>query len=76
MAAPHPPSELPDPTDPARLTPEDRLKEIAAIFAYGLIRLGHSATVLQLTVPAAGDPPPPTQPLDHCQELSPYGHRG
>jgi len=29
----------PDPTDPADMTPEERLEEIASIFARGILRL-------------------------------------
>jgi hypothetical protein len=65
-----------DPTDPASLTPEQRVEEIAAILAAGLLRLRRRAAV-----PAAS--PPPEIPadsarnrLDDSPETRLHGHRG
>jgi hypothetical protein len=34
-----------DPTDPVNMTPEERLTEVAAIFAEGVLRLRHRGAI-------------------------------
>jgi hypothetical protein len=68
-----------DPTDPANMTPEERVAEVAAILAEGVLRLRRRAAV-----PAVpGDVSPVKNPLesgqnglDDCAGTSPHGHRG
>ena len=68
-----------DPTDPANMTPEERLAEVAAIFAEGVLRLrgqaavpGPKTAVIHRveSVESAADG------LDECAETSPHGQRG
>ena len=68
-----------DPTDPANMTPDERVAEVAAILAEGVLRLRRGAAVP--VVP--GDVPPVRNPLesgqnglDDCAGTSPHGHRG
>jgi hypothetical protein len=68
-----------DPTDPANMTPEERVAEVAAILAEGVLRPRRRAAV-----PAVPDDVPPVQnPLECGQNglddgtgTSPHGHRG
>ena len=48
---------MPSPTDPSRLTPEERARRLAALLATGVLRLGNS-----LTTPAHPPPPAPENP--------------
>ena len=68
-----------DPSDPANMTPEERLAEVAAILGEGVLRLSRRAA----TPAAAGDvsayqPPSESGPngLDECAETRLHGHRG
>jgi hypothetical protein len=68
-----------DPTDPANMTPEERVAEVAAILAEGVLRLRRRAAVP--VVP--GDVSPAGNPLESGQNgldeyagTSPHGHRG
>ena len=68
-----------DPTDPANMAPEERVAEVAAILAEGVLRLRRRAAA-----PAVpGDVSPARNPqesgqngLDDCAGTSPHGHRG
>jgi hypothetical protein len=68
-----------DPTDPANMSPEERLAEVAAILAEGVLRLRRRAAL-----PAVpGDVPAVKNPLESGQNglddyagTSPHGHRG
>jgi len=40
-----------DPTDPADMTPEDRLAEVAAILAEGVLRLRRRSGILPTSTP-------------------------
>ena len=68
-----------DPTSPANMTPDERLAEVAAILAEGVLRLRRRSAV-----PAVpGDVSPIKNPLesgqnglDECAGTSPHGHRG
>jgi len=68
-----------DPTNPANMTPEERLAEVAAILAEGVLRLRRRSAV-----PAVpGDVPPVRNllecgqnGLDECAGTSPHGQRG
>ncbi|MCH7873042.1 MAG: hypothetical protein IID33_15205 [Planctomycetes bacterium] len=78
--------DLFDPTDPASLQPEQRLTEVAAILAAGVIRMRarHAATVAKIRpvrkrVGSTGSASPPPDTLDakislesgeNCLELS------
>ena len=54
----------PDPTDPTGMTPDDRLEEIASIFAHGVLRL-HGRVVADVPQPENLADSSPT-----CLELS------
>jgi len=68
-----------DPTDPANMTPEERVAEVAAILAEGVLRLRRRAAV-----PAVPDDVPPVKNplecgqngLDDCVGTRLHGHRG
>jgi hypothetical protein len=65
-----------DPTDPANLTPEQRVEEIASILAAGVLRLHRRAAA-----PAPDSPselPADSAPhrLDDSPETRLHGHRG
>ena len=68
-----------DPTNPANMTPDERLAEVAAIFAEGVLRLRRRAANLtpKLTVihPVESVESAGTG-LDECAETSPHGQRG
>ncbi len=65
-----------DPTDPANLTPEQRLAEVAAILAEGVLRLRRRAAVpgdvLPVRIHSESDP----SGLDDSPETRLHGHRG
>jgi hypothetical protein len=68
-----------DPTDPANMSPEARLAEVAAILAGGVLRLRRRAAI-----PAVGGDVPANEPpleseaegLDERAETRLHGHRG
>lgn len=55
----------PDPTDPADMTPEQRLDEVASIFARGIVRL-HGRVL-----PRSGPDENPPESSTTCLELPP-----
>jgi len=68
-----------DPTDPANMTPEERLAEIGMIIGQGVLRLRERQAVSTPnathihpveSVESAGSG------LDECAETSPHGQRG
>ena len=68
-----------DPTDPANMTPEERLAEIGMILGQGVLRLRQRQAV---SAPDAA-PIHPVESvesagtgLDECAETSPHGQRG
>ena len=65
-----------DPTDPAHMTPEQRVEEIASILAAGVCRLRQRAAVLTscptLEIPADSA----RNCLDDSPETRLHGHRG
>jgi hypothetical protein len=68
-----------DPTDPANMTPEERVAEVAAILAEGVVRLRRRTA----TPAGAADVPAPQSALesapnglDECGGTRPCGHRG
>jgi len=68
-----------DPTDPANMTPEERVAEVAAILAEGVRRLRRrgAAAAVSGDAPMAGIPRESGQNgLDGCTRTSPHGHRG
>lgn len=68
-----------DPSDPANMTPEERLAEVAAILAEGVLRLRRRAAVPAVPghVSAARNPQESGQHgLDDGAGTSPHGHRG
>lgn len=68
-----------DPTDPANMTPEERVTEVAAILAEGVLRLRRRAAVPTVPgdVPAVKIPPESGQnSLEECGETRLHGHRG
>jgi len=68
-----------DPTDPAHMTPEDRLAEVADILATGVLRLRSRSALAGQAAPFPG---PETSVeseqtgLDDCGKTSPHGPRG
>jgi hypothetical protein len=64
-----------DPTDPIHMTPEQRVSELAALLAEGILRLRQRAA---LTSNPAINPPPesPDSGLDACPPTSLHGHHG
>lgn len=65
-----------DPSDPANMTPEERLAEVAAILGEGVLRLRRRAAVPG-DIPHANNPPESEQNgLDDCAETRLHGHRG
>ena len=65
-----------DPTDPANMTPEERVAEVAAILAEGVLRLRRRAAV-RGNVSAVENPLESGEKgLEHVAETSPHGHRG
>jgi len=68
-----------DPTDPANMTAEERLAEVAVILAEGVRRLRQrsAAAAVSGDAPMAGNPRESGQNgLDGCTRTSPHGHRG
>ena len=66
-----------DPTDPANMTPEERVAEVAAILAEGVLRLRRRAAVPAGNVSAVENPLESGEKgLEHVAETSPHGHRG
>jgi hypothetical protein len=61
MAAPEPSTCIDDPSDPALMTPEQRLEEVAALLAVGLRRWA----ALRLAVDAMSEPPTPADASSH-----------
>ncbi len=65
-----------DPTDPANMTPDERVAEVAAILAEGVLRLRRRAAVPG-NVPANNIPLESRQiGLDAGAETRLHGHRG
>lgn len=65
-----------DPSDPANMTPEERVAEVAAILAEGVLRL-RRRTAVPGDVPPVGIPLESEQNgLDECAETRLHGHRG
>jgi hypothetical protein len=68
-----------DPTDPAQMTPEERLAEVAAILGAGILRL-YRRQALPPTSAMAGEPSMPSETarmeLDLPPEKSVTGPRG
>ena len=64
-----------DPTDPAYMTPEERVRELAAILAAGVLRLHRRAAI-----PVLPDSQIPPDSAPNCLDLpvhvSPDGQRG
>ncbi len=66
MAAPH------DPTDPANMSPQERLAEVAAILAEGLLRLHRRAAISAPKIPSDSD----QNCLDAGADIGPDGQGG
>jgi hypothetical protein len=65
-----------DPTDPANMTPEERVAEVSAILAEGVLRLRRRAAVSH-DVPAVKIPLESGQKgLEESAETRLHGHRG
>lgn len=65
-----------DPSDPANMTPEERITEVAAILGEGVLRLRRRAAVPGV-MPPLGNPLESGQNgLDECAETRLHGHRG
>lgn len=63
-----------DPTDPALMTADERLHELAGILARGALRCRRGA--LPPATPEAATPPDsPAKSLDLCAHLGPDGQR-
>ncbi len=54
-----------DPTDPVHMTPEERLTELAAILAAGVLRLHRRAAI-----PVSPNPQIPSDSGQNCLDLS------
>ncbi len=65
-----------DPTDPANMTPEERLAEVAAILAEGVLRLRRRAAVPATVAPARNLLESEQDGLDDSPETRLHGHRG
>jgi hypothetical protein len=68
-----------DPTDPSNMTPEERLVEVAAILAEGVLRLRRRAAIPVVSggVTALQNPLESGRNcLDECAETRLHGHRG
>ena len=68
-----------DPTDPANMTPEERVAEVAAILAEGVLRLRRGAAVPAVPGDVSGVKNPlesGEKGLEHVAETSAHGHRG
>ena len=65
-----------DPSDPANMTPEERLAEVATILGQGVLRLRRRAAV-PADIPHPSNPSESEQNgLDECAETRLHGHRG
>ena len=65
-----------DPTDPAHLTPDQRLAEIASILAEGLLRLRARSALASPIGPASPASDSPPIRLDDCGQSRPHGPTG
>lgn len=64
-----------DPSDPANMTSEERVAEVAAILGAGVLRLRRRAAV-PADIPHASNPLESEQKgLDECAEARLHGHR-
>jgi hypothetical protein len=68
-----------DPTDPANMTPDERLAEVAAIFAEGILRLrrgaaGHTPKLVVIHPVESAEFA--VNGLEVPLGTSPHGHRG
>jgi hypothetical protein len=61
-----------DPTDPVRMTPDQRVAEVSALLAEGYLRLRRRAAVACREIP----PESGQNCLDGSPETRPHGHRG
>lgn len=59
-----------DPTDPASMTAEERMEEIASIFAHGLSRLKSRSALPTPPAPTAGEADSTKNGLDVCDQKS------
>lgn len=65
-----------DPTDPANMPPEERIAEVAAILAEGVMRLRRRIAMPADVSPAGNLLESGQDGLDDCAETSPHAHRG
>ena len=65
-----------DPSDPANMTPEERLAEVAAILGEGVLRLRRRGAVPEEVPPARNPLESEQTGLDECAETRLHGHRG
>ena len=65
-----------EPTDPASMTPEERLVEVAAILAAGVLRLRSRAAVSAPVGLPESSQESGRNCLDDCRETRLSGHRG
>src|SRR4029079_2685648 len=65
-----------DPTDPALLSPDQRLAEIASILAEGVLRLRARSALASAIGPALPASDSPRIRLDDCGQTRPHGPTG
>ena len=65
-----------DPTDPCHQTPQQRLDEVAAILAAGVLRLRCRSALLAENSAVPAHPESSQNGLDECGETRLHGHRG
>ncbi|MCC7409670.1 MAG: hypothetical protein IT442_16515 [Phycisphaeraceae bacterium] len=65
-----------DPTDPAHMTAEERVEELAAILAAGVLRLHRRAVVITSASPPGIVSDSSQFGLDPCAETRLHGQRG
>jgi len=68
-----------DPTNPANMTPEERLAEVADILATGVLRLRSRSALAGQAAPFPGHETSVESEqtgLDDCGKTSPHGPRG
>ena len=65
-----------DPTDPAHMTPEQRVEEIASILAAGVLRLHRRAAVPSFNSPSEFTADSAPDRLDDSPETRLHEHRG
>lgn len=65
-----------DPTDPAHMTAEQRVAEVAAILAEGVARLHRRAAAPAAVNPPEDCPDSGETRLEHCATTRPDGHGG